>query len=464
MLLTITSTQRPATDLGFLLHKNPANVRTVAMSFGDAHVFYPVATDERCTAALMLEVDPIALVRRGRGGEAFALAQYVNDRPYAASSFMSVAIAKLFGTAMSGRSDDRPELAAGPLPLEVRIPVLPATGGEAIVRRLFEPLGYEVSSRPIPLDERFPEWGASRYVDLSLRGDVRVADLLAHLYVLLPVLDDEKHYWVDEGEIEKLLSKGGTWLAAHPDKELITFRYLRYRKHLARAALARLLDEDQTDVEEADAQHDREEAEIEEHMSLRDQRLGSVISAIRSAAPTSVLDLGCGDGRLLQALLKEPAITRIVGMDVSSRAVDRAARRLHLDRAAPRVRERLRLILGSLTYRDGRLAGFDAAVLMEVIEHLDPPRLDALERTVFAEAVPRTVIVTTPNVEYNVRFDGLPAGSFRHRDHRFEWSREQFATWAASLAERRGYGVRFLPVGDEDPEVGPPTQMAVFSR
>jgi 3' terminal RNA ribose 2'-O-methyltransferase Hen1 len=434
------------------------------LSFGDAHVFYPEATDERCTVALMLEIDPVSLVRRGRGGEAFALAQYVNDRPYVASSFLSVAIAKLFGTAMAGRSDDRPELADTPLPLEVSAPVVPARGGEEVVRRLFEPLGYEVAAVPIPLDDRFPDWGDSRYVSLRLSGRVVLRDLLAHLYVLLPVLDDDKHYWVDEDEIRKLLLRGGDWLARHPERELITARYLRYRTHLAREALARLMEEDQGAVDEEEERHDLEEAEVEERVSLRDQRLGSVLAVIRAAGATSVVDLGCGDGRLIAALIKERGIGRIVGMDVSSRALAVAARRLHVDQMAPKMRERVQLIQGSLTYRDARLAGFDAAVLMEVIEHLDPPRLAALERSVFVDAVPSTVIVTTPNVEHNVRFERLPAGSLRHRDHRFEWTRDEFGAWSSSLAERAGYSVRLLPIGDEDPEVGPPTQMAVFTR
>jgi 3' terminal RNA ribose 2'-O-methyltransferase Hen1 len=464
MLLTISTTHRPATDLGFLLHKNPNAVRTVGLSFGDAHVFYPEASDERCTVALLLEVDPVALVRRKGAGGTFALAQYVNDRPYATSSMTSVAIAKLFGTAMSGRSDDRPELAASALPLEVEVPVLPAAGGADLVGRLFGPLGYEVDVTPIALDPQFPTWGDSRYVSARLRGDVVLKELLAHLYLLLPVLDNDKHYWVDRDELEKLLVKGGDWLAAHPERELITARYLRHRSHLTKEALSRLLEEDQADVDESAARHDHEESEIEERISLRDQRLGSIVAALRASRATSVIDLGCGEGRLLRTLIKEPALARIVGMDVSSRVLRVAANRMHMDQMTPRMRERVQLFQGSLTYRDARLAGFDAAVLMEVIEHLDPPRLDALERCVFAEAAPGSVIVTTPNVEYNVRFDGLAEGKLRHRDHRFEWTRAEFADWGNGVADRHGYAVRYLPVGDEDPDFGSPTQMAVFSR
>ncbi|HEY7282633.1 MAG TPA: 3' terminal RNA ribose 2'-O-methyltransferase Hen1 [Actinomycetota bacterium] len=465
MLLTITSTTPPATDLGFLLHKNPANVRSVDLSFGRAHVVYPHATDVRCTAAVLLEVDAVSLVRRGRARGDSTLADYVNDRPYVASSFLSVAIAKLFGTAMAGRSDDRPELVDADLELEVRVPVLPCRGGEPLLRRLFEPLGYGVAATPLPLDERFPDWGDSRYLHATLTCRLPVRRVLEHLYVLLPVLDDAKHYWVAEDEIEKLLRRGEAWLGDHPERELIARRFLRYRAGLTRAALARLSDDDPgEDPDARTREHDREEQGFEDQVRLRDQRIGTIVAALRASGARRVLDLGCGDGRLLQALLRDGQFERVVGMDVSAAALAVAGRRLHLDTMAPRQRERVELLQGSLTYRDRRLEGYDAAVLMEVVEHLDPDRLGALERSLFDTARPATVILTTPNVEYNARFEGLATGSLRHRDHRFEWTREELRAWAGGVADRNAYSVRFLPVGTEDPEVGAPTQMAVFSR
>jgi 3' terminal RNA ribose 2'-O-methyltransferase Hen1 len=466
VLLTLTTTHRPATDLGFLLHKNPGAVRSVTLGFGEAHVFYPEATEDRCTAALLLEIDPIELVRgrKGSASPSAALAQYVNDRPYVASSFMSVAIAKLFGSAMGGRSTDRQELADTAIPLEVRIPVLPCRGGETALRRLFEPLGYEVSAAPIALDERFPDWGTSRYLDATLSATCRVADLLNHLYVLLPVLDDDKHYWVSRDEIDKLVRRGEGWLNAHPDRELIIRRYLRYQSGLAREALARLLEDDQVDPDVEQERRDQEEEQVEERIGLRDQRLGAVMAALTGSGATRVLDLGCGDGRLLQAMLREGSFERIVGVDVSYATLERAAQRLRLERMSPKQRERIELVHSSLTYRDQRLDGYDAAAVVEVIEHLDPSRLGAFERALFEGARASTVVITTPNVEYNVRFEGLPAGELRHRDHRFEWSRQEFRDWAGRVANTHGYSVRFLPVGPEDPDLGSPTQMAVFSR
>ncbi|PZS18523.1 MAG: 3' terminal RNA ribose 2'-O-methyltransferase Hen1 [Acidimicrobiales bacterium] len=466
MLLTISTTHQPATDLGFLLHKNPDRHQTVGLSFGVAHVIYPEASPQRCTAALVVDVDPIGLVRdrRGRPGSNFSLAQYVNDRPYVASSFMSVALARVFSTALSGRSKERPEVADREIPLEANLAVVPCRGGESVLRRLFEPLGYTVDASTIPLDTHFPAWGNSRYLAVRLRATTKVKDLLEHLFVLLPVLDDDKHYWVGPDEVDKLLRRGGEWLAGHPDRELIAQRYLRHDRHLAQQAMAHLLADEPVDPDVAVAAHDAEEDTVERRISLGEQRMAAVADALVSAGARRVVDLGCGQGKLIRALLAVPSIDYVVGVDVSHRALEVAARRLHLDTMAPRQRQRVELLQGSLTYRDQRLAGFDAAVLAEVIEHLDPPRLGSFERVVFAHARPGVVVLTTPNVEYNVRFENLPAGDLRHRDHRFEWNRDQLATWSSQVAQRHGYQVDISGIGPTDPEVGSPTQMAVFSR
>jgi 3' terminal RNA ribose 2'-O-methyltransferase Hen1 len=468
MLLTVSTTHRPATDLGFLLHKNPERVHTVDLPFGRAHVVYPEATVERCTAALLVDVDPIGLVRdrrRGPRGNDRSLDQYVNDRPYAASSFLSVALNKCFGTALAGRSKERPLLANTAIPLSAHLPVVPCRGGEGLLRRLFEPLGYKIVVSALPLDPEFPAWGDSRYLGVELHLTCRLRDLLEHLFVLLPVLDDDKHYWVGPDEVDKLLRRGGAWLAAHPERELIAHRYLRHDRRLTRDALAQLMEEDvQDDPDELGAAHDAEESAVEERISLNDQRLAAVISAIEATGARRVVDLGCGAGKLVQRILRDTKIEKVLGVDVSYRALETAARRLHLDTMAPRQRQRVELVQGALTYRDRRLAGFDAAAVVEVIEHLDPPRLGAFERVLFAHAQPRTVILTTPNFEYNVRFENLPAGSLRHRDHRFEWTRDELAEWATAVAERYGYGVELSGIGPDDPELGCPTQMAVFSR
>jgi 3' terminal RNA ribose 2'-O-methyltransferase Hen1 len=466
MLLPITTTHHPATDLGYLLVKNPARCQTFSLAFGQAHVFYPVATDDLCTAALLLDIDPVGLVRGRAGSRAggSALAQYVNDRPYVASSFLSVAMSRVFGSAIKGSTKDRPELAETAIPLEADLPVLPCRGGEGFLRRLFEPLGYTVVARRLPLDERFPEWGESSYFGVTLTATCRLKDLLTHLYTLLPVLDNDKHYWVGQDELDKLLAKGEGWLTSHPEREQIVTRYLKHQRRLVREALARLVADEDPDPEATEEERAHEEAVIERAISLNEQRIEAVVAVLDNAGARRVIDLGCGEGRLLQALLGKKNFDRVVGMDVTFRSLEIATERLRIERLPPRQRVRIDLFQGSLTYRDQRLAGYDAACAIEVIEHIDPSRLPAFERVVFEFARPGIVVVTTPNVEYNVRFESLPEGRLRHRDHRFEWTREQFRQWANSVGDRFGYAVQFLPVGQDDPQVGPPTQMGVFTR
>jgi 3' terminal RNA ribose 2'-O-methyltransferase Hen1 len=468
VLLTITTTADNASDLGFLLHKHPGRVQAFEISVGTAHVFYPQVGDARTTAALLLEVDPVGLVRgrRGPAGDGFALGQYVNDRPYAASSMLAVAIKEVFRTALTGRCAGHQRLADSALPLELHVPALPGRGGTDLARRVFEPLGWQVTAEAAPLDPALPGWGESRYLDVRLAGTVRLADALNHLYVLLPVLDDAKHYWVSTDEVDKLVRAGGDWLARHPEKELISRRYLAHKRELTRDALARLAEVDDLEPEDVDNALDghRVTETADRPAPLSEQRRGAVLAAIRAAGARSVGDFGCGEGALVRDLLADHSIERVVATDVSARALQIAGRRLRLDSMSEPARRRLEIFQSSLVYRDERLAGLDAAVLTEVIEHVDPSRLAALERVVFASAAPSAVIVTTPNVEYNVRYPELPPGTARHRDHRFEWTRAQFRDWAGPVAERNRYRVRFVPVGGDDPEVGPPTQMAVFDK
>jgi 3' terminal RNA ribose 2'-O-methyltransferase Hen1 len=471
LLLTITTTHRPATDLGYLLHKNPAKAQAFDLPVGKAHVFYPEATEERCTVALIVDINPVTLARTSRRA---SLRQYVNDRPYVASSFMSSALLKVFGSAMSGSSKDRPELATTPIPLTARLAMLPSRGGEPVLRRLFEPLGYKVLATPHQLDERFPAWGPSEYLTVELTGRQTVASLLQHLYVLIPTLDDDKHYWVDRAEVDKLMLRGGDWLAGHPDRDLIVRRYLKGLRSFTTEAFERLFQEEPQTVvsrasepaadSEQEAEQEVEEEAIERPLGLADQRMETVARVLKAAGARRILDLGCGEGRLLRRLLSDPLFEEVVGVDASMSALTRAKERLGLDRLPETQRSRVKLLHSSLTYRDNRLAGFDGAAVIEVVEHIDPARLLAFERSVFEFAAPGVVALTTPNADYNVRFRGLGAGRLRHPDHRFEWSHHAFRAWSEAVATRFGYRVTFEGIGAEDPEVGAPTQMAVFSR
>lgn len=548
MLLTITTELPPATDLGHLLRKHPDRVQTFGQSFGTAHVFYPEASAERCTAALLLEVDPAALRRaRAPAGGGMSLASYVNDRPYTASSLLSVAIGDVFRSALRGGSAERPDLAARPIPLTLTLPSVPCRGGAEEARALFEPLGWAVDAAPVPVDPELPDWGDSRYLSLTLTGEQRLADALSHLYVLLPVMDRAKHYWVASDEVDKLVRAAGGWLGAHPLRRTISRRYLAQRRALAQAALAQLSEAegpvaetgDEPDdpaveqpapgpdgerVHRAKARGDADEAvgalsrdgaheaagadaaaspsgvpadaasgtaeaadgapadaaeppsapsssdaapnppAEERQPPLAAQRAEAVAAALRAEGSSTVLDLGCGTGSLVARLLRDPFFQRVSGADAAPGTVLRARRRLRTDRMGEAQARRVALFTASAVYRDARFKGHDAIVLMEVVEHVDPARLPALEDAVFGAAAPQAVVVTTPNVEYNVHYAGLPEGSLRHGDHRFEWTRAEFADWADRVAAAHGYSVRYVSVGTDDPQTGPPTQMGVFTR
>lgn len=463
MLLTISTTHKPATDLSYLLHKHPARLQSVELSQGNAHIFYPHANDDLCSVALLLDIDPIGLVRKsGDGGpDIFTLGQYVNDRPYVASSFMSVAIAKAFSTAMNGKCDKRPELVDRIMPFNVTVSVIPASkGGEFLIQKLFEPLGYTVTLEQYILDPKFPEWGQSKYFTLKLNGICKLKELLSHLYVLIPVLDNEKHYWVSQHEVEKLLQKGEGWLKGHPEREQIIKRYLKNISGLAKNALARLMDDEPTDTLDEEPVNEIDVAKEK----LHDRRLKIVLEVLVSSGAKTVVDLGCGEGKLLKMLLKEKQFDKILGVDVSYRTLEKAVDRLGYDELPPKQKERISIMQGALTYRDKRLEGFDAAAIVEVIEHLDLNRLKSFERVVFEFAKPKTVVLTTPNREYNELFETMETGSMRHADHRFEWTRMEFETWAKNAADRNNYEVTFKLVGDLHERVGAPTQMAVFMR
>lgn len=459
MLLTVSTTHQPATDLGYLLHKHPDRVQEFTQSFGSVTVCYPEVTAERCTVALMLHIDAVRLARsRARLAPDFSLAQYVNDRSYAASSLLGVAMADVFRTARSGRCNANQQLADSAIPLEIRIPVLPCRGGPDIAHRLFAPLGWAVEAEPIPLDDAFSEWGDSRYLRLTLSGTLRLADALNQLHVLLPVLDESKHYWQGPDEIDKLLRAGEGWLANHPDATLITRRYLGRRGGLIGSALARLaeLGDDVDDAVEP------AEDEAEKRVPLNTQRHDAVHQALLDLRARSVIDLGCGVGQFLDRLVRTPSFSRVAGTDVSTRSLQHAVRRLRVERMSERQSERVTVFQSALTYEDERLAGFDAAVLMEVVEHVDLARLDALERVVFGAAKPGAVLVTTPNSEYNALYEGLVG--MRHPDHRFEWSRREFADWSDRVATTYGYAVERRGIGDLDDSLGTPTQLAIFTR
>jgi 3' terminal RNA ribose 2'-O-methyltransferase Hen1 len=461
MLLAVTTTHRPATDLGFLLAEAPSRSRAFDLPFGRAAVYFPEATDDRCTAVLQVELAPAA--SGGRGEEDAPLSRYVDDRPWAASPLLSLAIARVFGSALAGRSRQRPALARSPLPLEATVVSVPCRGGETLVRRLFAPLGWEVSLAPVSVPESDGATATRRAFDLTLRGTCTLSDLLAQVCVLVPALDDPPRDPLGDDEADGLLALGGAWLRAHPERELVVGWYRGPHPSPVRDALARLT-AGEAPPEPSTDEPCGAEVSFEAALRLAEAREEAVVRLLRERRVRSVADLGCGDGRLLRRLAEEPSLRRVVGVDVSERALARARRRLDPDRMPAKAARKVELLLGSVLYRDARLAGLEAAVLTEVIEHVDEERLPALVDAVFGAARPRLVVITTPNADHDARSTGLAPGAFRHPDHRFEWSRATFRTWAEATAREHGYQVRFDEVGPPDDERGAPTQLAEFER
>ena len=463
MLLTITYTGQNTTDLGYLLYKNPYRPQVFELNHGKAYVFYSEVSSERTTAALLLDIDPIDLARGKVGTTGGGLFDYVNDRPYVSSSFMSTAISKVFGTAMTGRADAHQELSDSVLDLTATVTMLPCRGEQEKINSVFEPLGYKVNYETFVSDENFPDWGESKYINLTISGKVRLRDLLKHLYVLIPVFDRQKHYWVGADEVEKLLRIGEDWLPEHPEKAYITGRYLNRRRSLVNMAFERLAAANAVDGEVLTAEPEEQKDKSDKKLNLNTQRLGSVVAALKSCGAKRVIDIGCGEGNLLNLLVKERQFINITGVDVSHITLGRASDKLKLERAGDSMRERIQLFQGSLTYKDSRFSGYDAACVIEVIEHLDIPRLAAFERVLFEFAKPPVVVLTTPNKEYNANYGFLYEDDLRHGDHRFEWTRAEFKNWANQTAENFGYSVQFSEIGDADETHGAPTQMGVFT-
>ena len=443
MLITITNKTEPATDLGYLLHKHPDRIHQIDLAFGQATVFFPVANTDLCTACLFVDVDPLAVVG-GRGSLGHVDAPYVNDRPYVGSSLLSSAITKVFGTALSGRCKERPDLVEAQLELTIKIPALNVKGGESLLRRLFEPLGYLVQIGDGHSDDGHSGSGPFT-VELSAIKSIR--EVLSQLSLLIPVADGHVHQWVDETHVAKAIERSESWLPYHPDAPLIIRRAFKNQSSLVKKAQEYL--PMQTMILGS---------------TLNDMRFNAVAKALEELGSKRVVDLGCGYGELIARLGRSPQFTSLLGVDVSKRTLELATQRLCEGPLANQLGKRIQFKHGSLMYRDPAIQGFDAALLIEVIEHVDEDRLCTLERVVFGLGRYDAVIVTTPNREYNTILALNADQAMRHGDHRFEWTRAEFGAWVERIAQEYGFKAEIRGIGPASEQLGPPTQMVVFTR
>ena len=450
LFLSITNARRPATDLGYLLHKHPGRLNVVDTSSGRVSMCFPRADDDACTFALSVEADPVALVREREG----TTDAHVNDRPYAASSLLAHAVARVLGTARAGRCPARPDLVGVPMPLSVVVEGVGAGRRGLDPHSAFAPLGYRVAWEPYAVDARGLGTLGDRSGRLSLSGDVVLADLLDHLCVLLPALDGDIHSYVDEADADRLAERSAPWLAGHPRRDEVVLALTKRVPGLGERALAGILTASGVPVPTSGPGAP---------LRLDDLRRAFVIDAVAATRARSLLDAGCGEGKLLARLADMPSVRRVLAVDPDASGVARLAARL--SRGEVRVPHGVDVAarFGTLAVRDAGLSGFDAAVVSEVVEHVDPFRLPAFARHLFADAAPVTVVLTTPNREYNAAW-GMPEGMLRHRDHRFEWDRAGFEAWVDGVRRDHGYAATLHGIGDEVPGLGHPTQAAIFRR
>ena len=469
MLLTITYEPEPgpdegvgvdATVFGYLLHKHPAKVQTFSAPVGEIHVLYPEATARRCTVAVLLEVDPVGLVRNKRfRGDSGSLDHYVNDRPYVASSMLAVALGTVFRTAMTGRSDSYAELAAAPLPLRVEIPVASSRGDEEnLIRRVFEPCGWAVTEHRIPLDVDPPEWGPSRYSAVTLTGRIRAGRGAASAVRAAAgarrcqaLLGRRRRGRQAAARAEGLAARPPGARADHPALPAApAFAGPHCRGPAHRADRGR--------DRRRGGERDRGTSQAARRRA-RETR-SSTCCAIEGAC--SVVDMGCGEGALLRGWRRILGSRRIVGVDVSARSLDGGAGHAARHRRPTAERERIVLLHGSVVYRDERLAGYDAMVLMEVVEHVDPSRLAALEDAVFGRRGTTAVMVTTPTPS-TTRCTHARRGSDPSRGSPVRV--DQDAVPRLGRRGRRRFGYRAICASrHEDVEHGPPTQLALFVK
>lgn len=480
MFISIEAAGERANELSYLLHKHPDKLQSFVLSTGTAHVFYPRYEEQVCKVVLVQELDTEALAKGAKKRRASSAVEdirnYVNDRPYAANSITAQALTRVFSSAVNANATTRPELQEREWQLTIEIAALSPTTGPEVIHKLFAPLGWRIELDNIALNDANPQWGGSEYYNVTLKGSATLSQALRQVAALIPVIDDSKHYWVGEDEPAKLLRLGAGWLEEHPERKLVLRNSLAHQRELiqsyeelARTSAAttglaeRAAGGSQLATSANGSIRGAQELPVAPiSASLWQERHEAVLGALEALGAHTVADVGCGEGKFLQRLVAQPRYSRILGSDVSAKSLERAALKINLTELSDDQRQRISLIHSSLNYRDDRLKGFEAIVLMEVIEHLETEWLEKLVQNTFGAAAPRAVIVTTPNQEYNSLYPSLSAGTMRHPDHRFEWTRAEFRSWAESVGENYGYVVDFQGIGPEDEEAGTATQMAIF--
>ena len=446
MLLTIACNGPDATDLSWLLHKRPDRFQKFDLGYGNAFIFFPEYARDRCTACLLLEIrsDSLNELCKAKDGEF----QYVNSRQYLSSSLLSAAIGRAFSSALKGVCQDKPSLVDKSYDIEIRISSFSCRINPDFIERILAPLGYGIEWEELQKEEDYLDGGFS-YGDLHLRIHATLQNVLSHLYILFPVFDRQTHVWLGETQLQKFIRHSQKWLGEHPEKRLIINEYfgpaadLRYRMLELFGAL-------------------RNQDDNPQYASLNYARQSAIDGVLAASGAKSVIDLGCGNASLLSYLHEKDTYEKLAGMDVSAKNIESARKKLGSSflhtRATPD------LFIGSLTYSDKRIFGYDAAILSEVIEHFETERMDSIMRIILSEARPKLFVMTTPNKTYNHEFPFLEPGAFRHPDHRHEFDKNEFSEFCERYASMFDYDFEMSHIGEELSEVGAPTLMGIFKK
>lgn len=474
MFLSIAVSGEHAPDLGFVLYKHPGRFFEKSASKGRVTGGFTENREDFAEFTLAVEIDPVERVRGVNWDR--GIASYVEPMPFLAASHMSQALSQALGSAMNGVLGSKDPVidtrvkAAGVKPWPLTIKVGAVRCSPYMIESLFSELGWSVEIESHNLDVPGVSEDDDRPLHVfTLKGEATVSDALTQLYVLLPVLDPSRHYFYDESEARKLFEKGGDWLKGHSSRDLIISRYLSKSKELrgyARQLFGNFQEKKDLDELIAETEELMRDWDDPDDTSPHQQRHSQIIRDVVSWGARSVIDLGCGEGRLLERLVRIAPDMRVVGIEPSAREIERARKRLS-NNPGKNLDPRVEFVHGSAMYGDERFKDFDAAILSEVIEHVDEDRLSLLARSVFGIMAPRRVVITTPNGDYN-RVFGLRPGEFRHADHRFEWTLAECQAWVVGVTAAYPYEAEITPVGgrnaDADEGHGEVSHYIVFTK
>jgi 3' terminal RNA ribose 2'-O-methyltransferase Hen1 len=445
MQLTIQASGDNVQAISYLLAKNPNNLYERNHKGHLVRLFYSKFTETELEVTIFVTPDPIEMVKNN--SNSYDITHYINDREFAVSSIFCSFIRSALGTALNGQpKEEHLKWVNHPFSFNFEFgPVVSSLSDEKLMN-LFEPIGYEVTINRPEIEYSFPIKTKSSARYLSIKGMKTLQEGLRHLFVLIPVIDNYKHYFIDEKEIEKLERYGEGWLEQHPLRDLIYRQALRFKE------IYSLVE---------NSSKDEKKVEPVKKVRLNELRYEKIVNAVSQMKPRSVVDFGSGEGKLSVQLGFVEGITEILAVEPSESASLKALERFN------KVKNKEKFVIpellwGSLFYYDERLKDKDVIILCEVIEHIDETRLPKAMDTLLHDYQPGALIITTPNREYNELYD--MEEHLRHNDHRFEWTRAEFRQWCTERNYSNDYELLFDGIGEEHPSHGFPTQMCIFKR